>query len=96
MKQVLLFSALFVFLGAMALWAGGGFHLGWTKTKVEVTSVDEITGIEMVEYEETYIPGVDHVLPGFALAGALGIAALFVGGKRQTSASSNDDTPAKE
>lgn len=68
MKRVLQIVALLIVLAAIAFWAARGANRGWTKTQVEVRTLDEITGIEGVGYEDRFVPGVDFV--GAALLGA--------------------------
>jgi hypothetical protein len=77
MKQILLGLAAAVALSAIVIWTTKGAHRGWTKTLVPVKSVDEVTGLEGVSYQERFVPGVDFL--GGALLGASMLAgASFV------------------
>jgi hypothetical protein len=63
--------ALILFLAAAGLWFLKGAHRGFTKTTVEVKTVDEVTGIEGIEYKKQFVPGLD-----FLGAAALGAGVL--------------------
>ena len=67
MKRVLQIVAVVVALSAVALWAARGANRGWTKTQVQVKTVDEVTGLEAVSYQDHFIPGIDFL--GGALIG---------------------------
>ena len=68
MKRTLQILALALVVVAGILWFATGANKGWTKTSVEVITVDEVTGIEGRDYRERFVPGVDFV--GVALVGA--------------------------
>lgn len=68
MRQILRILALMLALAATGTWLGTGANRGWTKTSVPVITVDEITGIEAVNYEQRFVPGLDFL--GAALVGA--------------------------
>ena len=72
MKKTLRLIALLLALAAVGGWAAAGANRGWTKTEVQVKTLDEITGIEGITYQKKFQPGVD--LLGLALGGA---GALF-------------------
>jgi len=78
MKRVLRILALLVAVGGLGYWLAAGANMGWTKNRVENRTVDEVTGIEAVAFEDRFVPGVDF-LGGAALgAGTLiGISFLF-------------------
>ena len=85
MKGALRVIALVVALGAVTCWFATGAHRGWTQTKVPVKTVDEVTGIEGVKYEDRFVMGVE--LLGAALLGAgilAGISFLFRNKTKQT------------
>lgn len=63
-----------VLIAALVLWILTGANRGWTKTTVPVTVVDEVTGIEAVDYRHRFMPGID-----FLGAAALGAALLAIG-----------------
>lgn len=66
--------ALFVGLGAVATWLATGAHRGWTKTSVEKKTIDEVTGIEGISYENRFVPGIDFL--GAAMLGAGGLTGI--------------------
>ena len=73
MKRALRIAALLSFVVAAAFWAIAGADRGWTKTSVPVKKLDEVTGIEGIEYRKRFVPGLDFL-------GAAGIAAgILVG-----------------
>lgn len=78
MKRTIRILGLLVALGGLCYWLATGANTGWTKNRVEKRTVDEITGIEAVTFEDRFIPGVDF-LGGVAVgAGTLiGISFLF-------------------
>ncbi len=69
--------ALFLALTASAAWLGTGAHRGWTKTRVPVKMVDEVTGIEGIEYQSRFVPGVDFLGASWLGAGLLAAASLL-------------------
>ena len=68
MKRTLQILALAVVVATGVLWVATGANKGWTKTSVEVKTVDEVTGLEGRDYQKRFVPGVDFV--GAALLGA--------------------------
>ena len=89
MKKFLRIAALIVILGGLGFWAAKGANTGWTKNRVEVKKVDEVTGIEAISYEERFVPGVEFLGGVVAGAGALaGLSFLFGKKKKLESASS--------
>jgi hypothetical protein len=71
MRRVLRIVAVLVALGGLIFWLAAGANRGWTKNRVEKRTVDEVTGIEAVNFENRFVPGVDF-LAGMAVgAGAL-------------------------
>jgi hypothetical protein len=73
MKRTLRILALTIAVGALGLWASLGANRGWTRTTVPVKTVDEVTGIEGIQYQKKFVPGVD------LLGGALLASVLFAG-----------------
>jgi hypothetical protein len=63
--------ALLLFLGVVGYWAAKGAHRGWSQHRVPVAKTDEITGIAYTEYEDRYVPGVEVLAAGTALAAAI-------------------------
>ncbi len=70
MKKLLRILAGTLALGALAFWLATGANAGWTKTTVQTRTLDEVTGIEAVGYENRFSPGVDF-LGGAGLAAAV-------------------------
>jgi hypothetical protein len=70
-SRVLALGLLLITVGA---WGIRGANTGWTKTSVPVTRVDEVTGIEGIEYHSRFVPGLDALAAG--VLGALGIFGL--------------------
>ncbi len=68
MKRTLRIIAAVLAVGAIAFWAAAGANRGWTKTRVPNKVVDEVTGLEGVQWQNKFVPGVDFL--GAALLGA--------------------------
>jgi hypothetical protein len=82
-KRTLRIIALILLLAAAGFWLATGANRGWTKTSVPKKTLDEITGIEGVTYEERFVPGLD--LLAVAVAGAAVLAgASFLFRKKGT------------
>ena len=62
---------LFVGLVALVLWFFGGPNLGWTKTRVAIEKIDEVTDQRYVTWEKRFLPGVDFLGAGLAAGAAL-------------------------
>ncbi len=73
MKRVIRILALGVALGAALAWLALGANRGWTRTSVPVKTVDDVTGLEGIQYRKQFVPGVE--LLGSALLGAGFLAA---------------------
>jgi hypothetical protein len=73
MRRILQMLALLVVLAAAVTWLATGANRGWTKTSVPVKTLDTVTGIEGITYQNKFLPGVDF------LGAALGGAALLAG-----------------
>lgn len=78
MKNAVRALALVLFLGTVALWAGLGGTLGWTKNQVPEKRTDPVTGIEFVEYRKAFVPGVEFLLLGLGGSLAIFAATLFI------------------
>ena len=61
MSKTLRILALVLALAAAGTWLATGGNRGWTKTSVPVKTVDEITGLEAVNYERRFVPGLDFL-----------------------------------
>lgn len=78
MRRLLQIIALLVALAAILVWLATGANRGWTKTSVPVKSVDDVTGLEAINYQPRFVPGLDF-LGGLLLgAGMLGGASLML------------------
>ena len=78
MKMAVRAFAILLLVGTIAIWAGMGGTLGWTKTKIPVKHVDAVTGIEYVEYKSGLEPGVEFLALGIGSAVVIFAATLFV------------------
>ncbi|HEX7470157.1 MAG TPA: hypothetical protein VF437_05405 [Verrucomicrobiae bacterium] len=78
MKRILRIIALILIVGALAVWAATGANRGWTKNKVQIKTVDEVTGLEGIQWQDKFVPGVDLLAASTLGAGVLvGISFLF-------------------
>jgi hypothetical protein len=77
MKRTLQILALVVALGGVAAWAATGANRAWTKTEVQVKTLDEVTGIEGISYQKKFQPGVDFLGVTFGCAALLAGASFF-------------------
>lgn len=77
MRTILRLAALFIALVTLVLWLFGGPNTGWTKTSVQVKTVDPVTDQDIITWERRFLPGVDF-LGGGLLAGALLFGASFL------------------
>jgi hypothetical protein len=78
MRTLARILAVIVAAGALVFWAATGAHRGWTRTSVPVTTLDEITGIEAITYEDRFVPGVDFLgASGLASVLLVGVSFLF-------------------
>jgi hypothetical protein len=78
MKRALRILAVLLALGGLLFWAAAGANRGWTKNRVEKRTVDEVTGIEAVNFENRFVPGVDFVGGIVAGAGALVVISFLI------------------
>jgi hypothetical protein len=77
MRRILLVVALVLVVTAALAWLGLGANRGWTRTSVPVKTVDEVTGIEGIEYHKKFVPGVELLTGALAGAAFLAGASLF-------------------
>ncbi len=78
MKKVLNAAAVVVAIGALVVWVSTGSHVGWTKTSVPVKKLDEVTGIEGIEYHRKFLAGVDFLAAALLASGILAGLAILV------------------
>ena len=92
MKRVLRILALLLALATLTLWLLSGANRGWTKTSVPVTEIDEVTGIESVNYQSRFVPGVDFVALALLGTGLLAGASFLFNRTRITTQTTNSTT----
>jgi hypothetical protein len=90
MKKFILIVALLVAVSGIALWAAKGANRGWTKTQVQVKTVDEVTGLDDIKWKDEFLPGVDFVGGALLGAGILAGVSLLIRNKPKT----KNETPA--
>jgi len=78
----LLVLAILEALAAGAYWAATGANTGWTRNRVEVVTVDEITGLEARNWEDRFVPGIE--LLGVSLLGAAALVAVSLFIRKQS------------
>ena len=61
MRRVLRILATILLLAATACWLATGANLGWTKTSVPLKTVDEVTGLDHIEWQQKFVPGIDFL-----------------------------------
>jgi hypothetical protein len=81
MKRTLRIIAAVLVVGAIAFWAATGANRGWTKTRVPKKVVDEVTGLEGIQWQDKFVPGVDFLGAALLGAGFLAGVSFFVPAK---------------
>jgi hypothetical protein len=81
MKRTLRVIAAVLVVGAIAFWAAAGANRGWTKTRVPQKVVDEVTGLEGIQWQNKFVPGVDFLGAALLGAGVLAGISFFVPAK---------------
>lgn len=84
MRTKLRVAALIIALVILAFWFFGGPNLGWTKTSVPRTEKDPVTEIEKVVYEGRFVPGIDFLFSGLAVAALISASSFFIKDKPAT------------
>jgi hypothetical protein len=84
MKKALKILSLAVVLAAAIIWLVTGANRGWTKTSVQVKTLDPVTGIEGITYQDKFLPGVDFLGAAAGLAVVLAGSSLFFSNKSKT------------
>ncbi len=77
MKKAFRILAVVLALAGVLCWIVLGAHHGWSQTSVPVKTIDEVTGIEAVEYRRQFVPGLDFLGSTLLGAGALATISLF-------------------
>ncbi|MCS7090421.1 MAG: hypothetical protein RMN51_08965 [Verrucomicrobiota bacterium] len=70
-RRVFRLASLGLLLAGVGLWLLGGAHVGWTQTSVPIRTLDEVTGLEAVQYKRRFVPGVDFLAIILCVAGLL-------------------------
>ena len=78
MKKTLRLIAAAFLAGAVIFWATAGANRGWTKTHIPVKTVDTVTGLEGVQWQDKFVPGVDFLGAALLGAGILAGISIFV------------------
>jgi hypothetical protein len=81
MKRAFRIIAAALLVGAVIFWAAAGANRGWTKTRVPQKVADPVTGLEGVQWQDKFVPGVDFLAAAALGSGILGVISLFVGKK---------------
>lgn len=78
MKRALQILAVVLAVATLSVWVAKGANTGWTKNRVQVKTVDPITEIEQVEWQDKFLPGLDFLGGGLAVTGALLGGSFFI------------------
>jgi hypothetical protein len=70
-------GALFA-LAIFSYWAAAGMNTGWTKDKIALKKTDEVTGIEYLEYQDHFLPGLEFLTLGVGLGLAMITVTFFL------------------
>jgi hypothetical protein len=81
MKRTFRIIAMVMVVGAIVFWAAAGADRGWTKTRVPKKVVDEVTGLEGIQWQDKFVPGVDFLGAALLGAGILAGVSIFVPAK---------------
>jgi len=82
--SVLRLVAVVLALATVGFWAAKGAHRGWSMNRVPVKTLDEVTGLEQVTYQERFVPGVEFLGAGLALAAGLAAVSVFLPKNKST------------
>lgn len=78
MRRTLQTIATLIAIGAVAAWVALGANRGWTKTRAQVKTIEPVTGLEDLRWEDKFQPGVELLAAALLGAGALAGAARFI------------------
>jgi len=77
-RLALRLAALGIGSAGLLFWLAGGLHLGWSKTTVTRTEIDEVTGLKYPVSENRYVFGVEMFAATLAVSGGLfGLSLAF-------------------
>jgi len=90
MKRTLQSLAALVALAGILIWISAGGRRGWTQTSTPVTSIDQVTGLEGITYQQRFLPGLDFLAGALLGAGLLAGASLMFRNKTNQSSQSKN------
>jgi hypothetical protein len=76
-----IFIAIMV-LATTAYWLAAGANRGWTKTDFPTKTVDPVTGLDHIEWQRKFVPGVDFLAAALVTAGLLAGVSLVLRNKK--------------
>jgi hypothetical protein len=74
MKKTLRLMAAILLAGSLIFWTVAGANRGWTKTQIPIKTMDPVTGLDGIQWQKKFVPGVDFL--AVALLGAAVLAGL--------------------
>jgi len=77
-KKTLRIVAAVLMVGSIAFWVAAGANRGWTKTRVPTKVMDTVTGLEGIEWQDKFVPGVDFLAAALLGAGLLAGVSFLV------------------
>jgi hypothetical protein len=78
MKTTLRLIAAILIGGSIIFWAAAGANRGWTKTRIPIKTTDAVTGLEGIQWQDKFVPGVDFLGAAVLGAGILAGISFFV------------------
>jgi hypothetical protein len=73
MKRALRILAVILVLAAAGFWVAAGANRGWTKNRIQIKTVDPLTGLDEIKWKDQFVPGVEFL-------GAAGLGAAILAG----------------
>jgi hypothetical protein len=73
-----------VIVATAGCWAAMGCHLGWSQDRRALRSIDAVTGLEHITYEDRFLPGVDALLGATVVSAVLLLSAAFLRHRNRT------------
>lgn len=70
-RPILASAGLLTLVGSLGYWLASGAHRGWSQHRVPVRQIDEVTGVAFTTYENRFVPGIEILATGVALAAGL-------------------------
>lgn len=70
-RPILASAGLVTLVGSLGYWLVSGAHRGWSQHRVPVRQIDEVTGVAFTTYENRFVPGIEILATGVALAAGL-------------------------